>query len=263
VTRSLDPLAEAAWGRVDDAERYERGRPGYPEAAVGIIVRSLGLNAGSRVADVAAGTGKLTRAVAPAVGHIVAIEPSAGMRAVLERAVPGVEVLDGTAEALPLPTGSIDAIVVGEAFHWFDAAAALREFARVLRPSGGLALAWNYTDWDDLAWWKEAQAVLDRHAVKDNDRTGGRKSYHTMGWKKPLDAPESPFEPLADEQVTWSVETPGARIAELIGSWSPVSGLDPAVRDPLLTELRALLTGRLLPVPRRTVVWHTSLKRAA
>ena len=262
MTRSLDPLAEAAWGRVDDAERYERGRPGYPEAAVEIIVRTLGLDAGSRVADVAAGTGKLTRAVAPAVGHVVAIEPSAGMRAVLGRAVPGVEVLDGTAEALPLSEASIDAIVVGEAFHWFDGAAAVREFARVLRPGGGLALSWNYTDWDDLAWWQAAQEVLDRHREMPADGAGGGR-YHSMRWKEALDAPDSPFGPLADDHVSWNTEVCGTQLADLIGSWSPVSGLEPAVRDPLIAELRALLGDALLPVPRRTAVWHTCLKRAA
>jgi len=125
---------------------YERGRPGYPEAAVARIVERLGLRPGKTVLDLAAGTGKLTRLLVPSGAAVVAVEPIAEMRAELTRQVPGLSVLDGTAEQIPLADGSVDAVTVASAFHWFDAERALREIRRVLVPAGGLALVWNARD---------------------------------------------------------------------------------------------------------------------
>jgi SAM-dependent methyltransferase len=128
------------------ADVYERGRPGYPDAAVARIVGRLGLRPGVTVLDLAAGTGKLTRLLVPSRATVVAVEPIAEMRAELEQRVPGVSVLAGTAEQIPLADGSVDAVTVASAFHWFDAERALREIRRVLVPGGGLALVWNARD---------------------------------------------------------------------------------------------------------------------
>ncbi len=134
-----DPLAERGFGASPEAAAlYERGRPGYAPELAPFIVQALGLDRGSRLLDLAAGTGQLARAFAPLVGSVVAVEPSAAMRALI-----GVEALDGTAEAIPLPDASVDAVVVGNAFHWFDGPAAVAELRRVLRPGGGLAVIWN------------------------------------------------------------------------------------------------------------------------
>ncbi|WCB93939.1 hypothetical protein DSM104299_02665 [Baekduia alba] len=132
----LHPLAE---GFADVADDYERGRPGYPAAAIA----AFGLPAGARVADVGAVTGKLTRALLAAGLDVVAVEPLDGMRARLVAELPGVEALAGTAEALPLSDASVDAIAVGDAFHWFDSALAAPELARVIRPGGVLAICGN------------------------------------------------------------------------------------------------------------------------
>lgn len=125
---------------------YERGRPGYPDAAVARIVEKLGLAPGTTVLDLAAGTGKLTRLLVPSGATVVAVEPIPQMRAELEQHVPGVSVLDGTAEQIPLGDGTVDAVTVASAFHWFDIQRALREIRRVLVPGGGLALVWNARD---------------------------------------------------------------------------------------------------------------------
>ena len=93
--------------------------------------------------DLAAGTGKLTRVLAEHADDVVAVEPLDGMRRVLERRLPHVRVLAGTAEAIPLADGAVDAVFVAEAFHWFDLPRAVAEIARVLRPGGGLAVLWN------------------------------------------------------------------------------------------------------------------------
>jgi SAM-dependent methyltransferase len=128
------------------ADVYERGRPDYPAAAIARIVERFDLRPGRSVLDLAAGTGKLTRLLAASGANVIAVEPVPEMRAELERRVPGVTILAGTAERIPLDDGAVDAVTVGQAFHWFDADVALREIHRVLRPGGGLALIWNVRD---------------------------------------------------------------------------------------------------------------------
>ncbi|HET7568905.1 MAG TPA: class I SAM-dependent methyltransferase [Gaiellaceae bacterium] len=131
------------------AEQYERARPLYADAAVDWIAERLGLGARARVLDLAAGTGKLTRQLVARGFDVVAVEPGDEMRGVLERVVPGVEARFGTAEEIPLPDGSVDAVTVGQAFHWFEPERAFAELRRVLRPGGGFALLWNQWDDDD------------------------------------------------------------------------------------------------------------------
>jgi SAM-dependent methyltransferase len=125
-----------------DADRYERGRPDYPAAAIATIVAELDLRAGRTVLDLAAGTGKLTRLLVPSGANVIAVEPIREMREKIE----GVVALAGRAERIPLTDGFVDAVTVGTAFHWFDADAALHEIARVLTPDGGVALIWNTRD---------------------------------------------------------------------------------------------------------------------
>jgi SAM-dependent methyltransferase len=109
------------------ADVYERGRPDYPPAAIALIVEKLGLRPGRTVLDLAAGTGKLTRLLVPSGANVLAVEPIREMRGELERRLRGVAAL-------------------GQAFHWFKSAEALREIHRVLRPGGGVALVWNARD---------------------------------------------------------------------------------------------------------------------
>ena len=128
------------------AELYERVRPGYPPEAVRWIAERLDLRPGRIVLDLGAGTGKLTRALVETGAEVLAVEPGDAMRAELERVVPQVQALRGSAESIPLPDRSVDAITVGQAFHWFRFDKALPELHRVLRPGEGLALIWNGRD---------------------------------------------------------------------------------------------------------------------
>ena len=143
----------------EDGARYDGSRPDYPAAALDWVVGGLGLDDASRVLDLGAGTGIMTRQLAARVGSVVAVEPSAGMRGVLAASLPGVEALHGTAEAIPLPDGSVDAVVVAQAFHWFDPGPALAEIHRVLRRSGGLALVWNERD-ESVGWVAELSRAM-------------------------------------------------------------------------------------------------------
>jgi SAM-dependent methyltransferase len=138
------------------AERYDRYRPGYPEPAVTWALGDRPL----RVADVGAGTGILSRLL-ERLGHdVVAVEPDDQMRARLAEMSPGIAALAGTAEELPLPDRSVDAVVVGQAYHWFDPDRAHREVARVLRPSGVFAVLWNDPD-PEVAWTVRFAEIID------------------------------------------------------------------------------------------------------
>ena len=141
-----EPLAPSVTGfdfdriSVDDYDRY---RPDYAPEALDWLVRAAGLRPGSRVVDLPAGTGKLTRVLVTAGLAVTAIEPSASMRAKLAETTPRTEVMEGTAESIPLADASADCVTVGQAFHHFHARAAIGEIGRVLRPGGVLALFWN------------------------------------------------------------------------------------------------------------------------
>lgn len=155
----VHPVAEEGFGRAADA--YERGRPGYPADAVALLLDELGAGPDSEVMDLAAGTGKLTRQLRPHVGKVVAVEPVAAMRDRLVAGLPDVQVLDGTAEELPVGDGTVDAVFVAQAFHWFDPAPALAEIARVLRPGGGLGMLWNERD-ESVPWVAELGEIIQR-----------------------------------------------------------------------------------------------------
>jgi SAM-dependent methyltransferase len=144
----LQALAEAGtpgttFGRV--AETYARTRPPYPRAAVERAAVELGLGADATVLDLAAGTGNLTRVLRELFASVVAVEPDMGMRAQFEG-----DVLPGTAEEIPLADGSVDAVFVGEAFHWFDLERALGEIRRVARGLAVLDRSWGIAEEPDL-----------------------------------------------------------------------------------------------------------------
>jgi len=140
--RAVSDLHPATRGFELAADVYERGRPDYPAAAIAWLVERLALRPGRTLVDLAAGTGKLTRLLVRSGADVIAVEPLAAMRALIENA----RVLEGTAEAMPLPDASADAVTVAQAFHWFRAEEALAEIHRVLRPGGGVALVWNTRD---------------------------------------------------------------------------------------------------------------------
>ncbi len=128
-------------------EAYAEGRPGYPSDAVAWMLGDQPLT----VLDLGAGTGKLTVQVV-ALGHYaVAVDPDASMLAGLNEALPDIDARVGTAEEIPLPDASVDAVVCGQAWHWVDVPAASREVARVLRPGGILGLVWNIRD-ESVPW---------------------------------------------------------------------------------------------------------------
>lgn len=164
----INDVAARGFGSDSSASTYEQHRPSYPPAAIDWLVDRFGLGPGTTVVDVGAGTGKLTRLLVPTGAHVVAVEPLDSMRGELEAAVPDAEALAGTAEAIPRPESSADAVVVAQAFHWFRPVEALAELARIVRPGGGLALIWNHWDRRD-PWVGELLRVIDWHRQKPHD----------------------------------------------------------------------------------------------
>lgn len=134
------------------AEDYDRLRPGPPPAALDWLLPTPCV----RAADVGAGTGLFTRALAERVREVVAVEPDERMARVLAARSPGVRVLGGQAESLPLEDGTLDAVCVSAAWHWMDPARAGAEFARVLRPGGRLGLIWTNRD-HGVDWIREIE----------------------------------------------------------------------------------------------------------
>ena len=249
----LDEIAATDFERA--AGEYERGRPGYPPAAVERMGRELGIEPGQTVVDLAAGTGKLTRRLVQLLpAQVIAIEPVAPMRAELQRVVTGVTVLDGTAEEIPLADGAAHAVFVAQAFHWFRLPEAAVEIARVLDAGGALAIVRN----EELESARttavsEALALVRERALHPDPR-------HRT-WREQLER-SGVFEPFHEwtvpNDVVQDVETFRYRIA----SRSYVAAMDGGERTRLLDDLQEVLErngvvpGEPFAVPTATrVLW--------
>jgi SAM-dependent methyltransferase len=237
----LAPLA-ASFGRVADA--YDRGRPSYPPEALRWLISELGLTSESTVLDLAAGTGKLTAGLRPLVGRVIAVEPVAEMRRVLKAVHPLADVRAGTAEAIPVEAGSVDAVLVGAAFHWFEPDAALAEIHRVLCPGGGLGLLWNRPEWDTEPWYPDFAAVRERARAA---RGGPPNLYSAGPWRAVLEA--SPlYGPVCKREFRHVHRVGREEFLARVASWSVFAVLPEARRSDLLAEVGAMLDGRGLTV---------------
>jgi SAM-dependent methyltransferase len=230
----------AAVGFARSADAYERGRPGYPEAAVRHVVAAL--PPAAVVLDLAAGTGKLTRPLLEAGLDVIAVEPVAQMRAALPD---GARALEGTAEAIPLGDGSVDGVTVGQAFHWFDGDVALREIARVLRPGGLLALLWNRRVESDPV----NQAIEELVAPY----RGEVPSHRTSPWREAFER-TAVFGPLEEHVFEHAVDQDADGLEARVASISFIASMEPAERASVLERARALAGEGTVTVPYRTEV---------
>ncbi|MBG6069708.1 class I SAM-dependent methyltransferase [Micromonospora ureilytica] len=150
------------------ATAYAEHRPDYAQAAVRWALEPA---PGLRVLDLGAGTGKLSATLVAVGADVVAVEPDPAMLTELRRALPGVRALPGSAESIPLPDASVDAVLAGNALHWFDMAVAGAEIARVLAPGGVLAGLWNIMD-DRIDWVAGLERVSGSAAIGPRDTLG-------------------------------------------------------------------------------------------
>jgi ubiquinone/menaquinone biosynthesis C-methylase UbiE len=217
------------------AEAYERARPTYPPEAIDWIIEAVGLRSGDPVVDLAAGTGKLTRLLVERGLDVVAVEPVAGMRAVLAQRVPQARAVDGTAEAIPLPDACARAVTVAQAFHWFDPERAPSEIARVLAPDGALVIMANIRDKEDPLQ-EQLEKLMGPY----------RGDYPNRNWldtwaDNPLFVPE--YREFRHEQLL-DTETFVERVASV--SW--IASLPPDENARVLEATRALVAGTEEPI---------------
>jgi SAM-dependent methyltransferase len=210
------------------AAAYDVGRAPFPP----VLVDALGLEPGSRVLDLAAGTGLLSGALVDAGHDVVAVEPMAPMRARLAGRVGKERALEGTAEAIPLPDHSADAVTCADAFHWFDEDAAAAEIHRVLRPGGRCVVLFREADWPDAPpWWVALHERLARirgpHPAFDGDRGHGAFDRH------------GGFTPVASSTCAFGKETDLEGVLAHLRSISYVGVLPENVRRAFLDDVRA------------------------
>lgn len=232
---------------------YEIGRPAYPPDAVEQLVSELGIGPGRRVLDLAAGTGKLTRLLAPTGADVVAVEPVKAMRAALSASLPGVRAVSGTAEAIPLRDRSVDAVTVGQAFHWFDGDAALAEIHRVLRPAGRLGLIWNVKD-ESVDWIEKLGKIMESYR-------GDAPKVASGAWKDAFDRTKL-FTPLQRARFSFVHDADFAAVVARVTSVSFIAALPPAEFARVVDRVRILLAthpetkGRMtFELPYRTGVY--------
>lgn len=228
----LHPLAARF---VDVADAYERGRPEYTPTVAEAIAAELNIASGARVLDLAAGTGKLTRALLAAGLDVIAVEPQAQLREILASSVGVERVLDGFAEQIPLPNESVAAVTVADAFHWFDQVAALREIQRVLIAGGGLAVLRILPDWSGASWAHEVGTLIAELRPQHPQFEGPRwqETAQAQGcWTMPSEVELTMLQPASPEGVldyiesmSWIAAMPEdgrtetiARIGELIAA---------------------------------------------
>jgi len=236
---------------VVNALDYDELRPSYAPEAVAWVAERSSLRAGSVVVDLAAGTGQLSRRFAPLDVDLVAVEPAANMRAVLADRVPTVRIEDGTAEAIPRADRSVDAVVVGNAFHHFERRAAFAEIHRVLRPGGVLALFWAWQLEEEhlsIPGMREIDQVVEAVRASNEIATAYRS------WKAVPDTADG-FGPFERREFPVTHHIPAVRLADLYATSSDVASLPEPVMRKLLDRVRRLSTElpETLHIPGRTV----------
>lgn len=210
------------------AETYDRVRPSYSQPLLDRAQAALELDGGARVLDLGAGTGRLTRELERRFADIAAVEPDVRMRAVHGTA------LAGSAEAIPLEDVSVDAVFVGEAFHWFDPDAAILEIARVLRPRGGLAIIWTH-------WWETEPPLPDAALEPLSEPWERSLPLRRVPWDEAF--AESPFEPLRYERDDGELTVSPDELLTLYSTTSSLAALPDDEREALFAHVRPLLEG--------------------
>jgi SAM-dependent methyltransferase len=219
-------MAELGFSFGNVAETYHRVRPPYSQRLLDRAQEALELGSSASVLDLAAGTGRLTRELELRFARVIAVEPDERMRALHGGA------LAGSAEAIPLEDASVDAVFVGEAFHWFDPAAAIPELVRVLRPRGGLAIVSTH-------WW-ETEPPLPGEALELLSEPYQRSlPLRRPPWDDAFAG--SPFEPLSYERATEALTVSTDELLTLYSTTSSLAALPDEERAVLFARVRPLL----------------------
>ncbi|HJR98727.1 MAG TPA: class I SAM-dependent methyltransferase [Actinomycetota bacterium] len=237
---------------VVDALDYDELRPEYAPDAVAWVAERCGLGPGSRVVDLAAGTGRLSGRFLQVGVDVIAVEPAANMRAVLEQRFPAVHTIVATAESMPIDDGTVDAVVVGNAFHHFNRVAAMTEIHRVLPPGGALAVFWAWPAEDEQLRIPGMRPIYE--ALEQTWAESAITAAH-RSWAD-LPATVTGFDPFERREFPITHVLPAARLADLYATSSDIVSMPAPTRAWLLDRIRQL--SRELPatlrLPGRTVV---------
>jgi ubiquinone/menaquinone biosynthesis C-methylase UbiE len=238
----------ASFGAVADA--YQRGRPGYPPAAIEWLLGPAPLH----VLDLGAGTGKLTAALLAAGHTVTALEPLEEMRAILTETLPAATAIDGRAEHLPLDDDSVDAVVAGSAFHWFDREPALDEIARVTRGTGIFGLLGNRFD-TSVDW--------QRH-LRKREAGGGSWIYKRGHWPTQAELRRRYVEVIDAPAFVQRIEVDRDAVKDYLASTSRVATMDEAERAEQLARVDEIWEAAPELRGRETtdLVWRTTIRRA-
>jgi SAM-dependent methyltransferase len=232
----LHPLAARF---ADVAGAYERGRPEYPPAVVRAIAAELGIAQGEAVLDLAAGTGKFTRALLGIGMDVIAVEPQPPLREILAASIGKQRVGAGVAEAIPLEDASVAAVTVADAFHWFDHAVALAEIQRVLRPGGGLAIVTTVPGWNGASWAHDVGKLI-ADLRPEHPRFDGMRWQDSVlaakGWSAPREIRLTAVQPADAEGVV-----------DYLSSVSWIAALPESQRDETLARLGAIVNAGETP----------------
>ena len=246
----LHPLAARF---VDVADAYERGRPEYTPAVAEAIAAELNIAPSARVLDLAAGTGKLTRALLGVGLDVIAVEPQARLREILAASVGVERVLDGLAEEIPLPNASVAAVTVADAFHWFDQVAALWEIKRVLIAGGGLAVLRILPDWSGASWAHEVGTLIAELRPEHPQFEGPR-------WQETALA-EGCWTAPRQVQLTMSQPAGPEVVLDYIASMSWIAALPHDQRTETIARIGELIVAAEMPdeLPIHVTIGLTSL----
>jgi ubiquinone/menaquinone biosynthesis C-methylase UbiE len=229
VSTKVHRAAVTGFGRA--ARSYERSRPDYPAEAIDRLVQELEIGRTCSLLDLGAGTGKLTRMLVSTGATITALEPVQAMRDALAEGVPEASVLAATAEAIPVADATFDAVVCGQAFHWFDGERALAEVYRVLRPHGRLALLWNQRD-ESVDWERRLTEIIAPYE-------GGTPSERTGEWRRAFSATDL-FGTLHQLRFQHRQELDTEGLVDRMASVSFIALLPERERAAVLDEVREL-----------------------
>lgn len=228
----LDPTLRFS----DRVENYIRYRPGYPREIVAVLERDGALRPGAVVADIGSGTGKSATPFLEAGYSVIGVEPNDEMRRAAERLLadqPRFRSVSGRAEATTLPDASVDLVLVGQAFHWFDRTAARREFRRILRGGGAIALVWNERKDDGTAFEREYEGIL-RRRCPEYEKIRNLRAVDATGLAGFFASAEVRSVVLNHHQTLDETSLIGRVLS---GSYAPSSGAD---HEALVRDLRGL-----------------------
>jgi SAM-dependent methyltransferase len=253
----MQKATERFSNRVEDYARY---RPGYPPAAIRLLEERCGLSPQAVVADVGSGTGILTELLLRTGAQVFAVEPNDPMRAAAEAALhdfPRFVSVRGSAEDTALEAASVDLLVAGQAFHWFDVARARAEALRVVRPGGWGALLWNERPPQATPFLADYEALLHEHAPEYARITASRADEAHM---RAFLGGGMQVATFPNQQI---LDFEGLKGRLMSSSYAPEPGQPQ--HEPMIAGLRTVFTrhaaqdGRVV-FPYRTLVYYGQFK---